>query len=165
MTDITLTHIPPQTVLGLRRRGRYQEQIPQMIMELFSYVEEHGIGVAGMPAFLCHETSHDEMMRAQEEGTADIEVAIPVAGLPAGAVPASKEGGGTITCYRLPGGPMATAVHKGPYETSESAYNALFRWISVHGKTITGPIREVYLNDPAEVGEEGALTEIFVPVG
>jgi len=30
---------------------------------------------------------------------------------------------------------------------------------------MTGPIREVYLNDPAGVGEEEILTEICVPVG
>jgi len=177
MTDITLTDIPLQTVLGLRRRGRYQEQIPQMMMELFTYVEEHGIEVAGMPAFLCHETSPDEVMRAMEEGTADIEIVVPITvpeeegeGGPApaplwGTVPASKEGEETITCYELPGGSMATAVHKGPYETCEPTYAALFRWISVHGKTITGPIREVYLNDPGEVAPEEILTEIYVPVG
>ena len=161
MPTITLTHIPAQTVLGLRRRGRYTEQIPKMFMELFSYVEEHGIRVAGMPTFVCHETSPAEVMRAEAEGTADIEVAVPVAGV----APTTREGGETITCYDLPGGPMATAVHKGPYEASESTYDELFAWIEAHGKTITGPIREVYLNDPAEVGEEETLTEIYVPVG
>jgi len=47
---------------------------------------------------------------------------------------------------------MATAVHKGPYEASEAIYNDLFAWVEAHGKTITGPIREVYLIDPAEEG-------------
>ncbi|WP_305791978.1 GyrI-like domain-containing protein [Methanococcoides sp. AM1] len=30
--------------------------------------------------------------------------------------------------------------------------------------TITGPTREVYLNDPAEVSPEEILTEIYAPV-
>jgi AraC family transcriptional regulator len=169
MTDITLTDIPPQTVLGLRRPGRYQELIPQMIMELFVFVEEHGIRGAGMPVFLCHETSPDEMMQAQEAGTADVEVALPVAATPAEMaalpVPVSKEGREIVTCYELPGGTMATAVHTGPYEECEPTYNDLFAWIKAHGRTITGPIREVYLNDPAEVAPEEILTEIYVPIG
>ena len=165
MTDIMIKDIPAQTVLGLRRRGRYQELIPQMIMELYTFVEEHGIEGAGMPTFLCHETSPEEVIQAMEAGTADVEVALPVAGPPAAPVVISKEGREIVTCYELPGGPMATAVHKGPYETSESTYNELFAWIEAHGRTITGPIREVYLNDPAEVGEEEILTEIYVPVG
>jgi len=161
MTDITITEIPPQTVIGIRRRGRYQEQIPAMMMELFTYVEENGIGIAGMPVFVCHETSPDEVMRAQEEGTADIEVVVPVAA----PVVTTGEGGSAITCYELPGATMAKAVHKGPYETCESTYNDLFAWISIHGREITGPIREVYLNDPGEVAAEDILTEIYVPVG
>ncbi|MBT8508725.1 hypothetical protein AZH53_09940 [Methanomicrobiaceae archaeon CYW5] len=185
MTDITIKDILPQTVLGLRRRGRYQELIPQMIMEIYVYVEAHGIEGAGMPTFLCHETSPEEVMQAMEAGTADVEVVVPIGvpepgpAAPASApvpvpaptpappagVPVSTEGGETIACYELPGGPMATAVHKGPYETSESTYNELFAWIEAHGRIITGPIREVYLNDPSEVGEEEILTEIYVPVG
>ena len=161
MTDITITEIPTQTVIGIRRRGRYQEQIPAMMMELFTYVAEHRIEVAGMPVFVCHETSPEEVMQAQEEGTADIEIAVPVAA----PVAIAGEGPNAVTCYELPGGTMATAVHKGPYETCEPTYNNLFAWISVHGKEITGPIREVYLNDPGEVAPEDILTEIYVPVG
>jgi len=48
-------------------------------MELFLYVEKKGIEIAGMPVFICHETTPEEAMRAAEEGNADIEVAIPVA--------------------------------------------------------------------------------------
>ena len=169
MTDITLTAVPAQTVLGLRRRGRYQELIPQMIMELYVFVKDHGIEVAGMPVFVCHETSPEEVMEAMEAGTADVEVALPVAATLAAlvAVPllASKEGGEIVSCYELPGGMMAKAVHRGPYETSEATYNDIFAWVEKHGRTITGPIREVYLNDPAEVAPEEILTEIYVPIG
>lgn len=160
MTDITITDIAPQTVLGMRRRGFYQEQIPAMIMELFLYVEQEGIEIAGMPVFICHETP-EEAVQAAEEGTADIEVAIPV---PA-PVPITPEGPEGMTCYDLPGGPMVKAVHRGPYDTSETTYNAVFAWLAAHGKEVAGPIREIYVNDPGDVAEEDILTEIFVPVG
>ncbi|KAF1076416.1 GyrI-like domain-containing protein [Methanogenium sp. MK-MG] len=161
MTDITLTDIAPQTVLGIRRRGFYQEQIPAMIMELFAYVEEKGIGISCMPVFVCHETTPEAAMRAAEEGNADIEVALPV---PA-SVAITAEGPDGITCYELPGGPMLKAIHKGPYGECESTYDDIFAWMAEHEKEVTGPIREVYVNDPAEVAEEDILTEIYVPVG
>ena len=160
MTDITITKVTPQTVLGIRRKGFYQEQIPQQIMELFQYVEQEGIEVAGMPVFVCHETSVEEALRAAEEGNADIEVAVPVA-----PVAITGESPDDIACYELPGGTMVKAIHKGPYETSEATYTEVFAWIGAHGKEISGPIREIYLNDPGEVAEEDILTEIYVPVG
>ncbi|GAH06344.1 unnamed protein product, partial [marine sediment metagenome] len=33
-----------------------------------------------------------------------------------------------------------------------------------NNKRIIGPIREVYLNDPREVGPEETITEIYVPI-
>ena len=49
-----------------------------MIMELFVYIEEKGIDIAGMPVFICHETSPEDAMQAAEEGNAYIKVAVPV---------------------------------------------------------------------------------------
>ena len=161
MTEITITEITPQTIIGLRRRGFYREEIPAMIMKLFLYAEDKGIEIMGMPVFICHETSPDEAMRAPEEGDADIEVAIPVA------APLVINGNGPkgMTCYTLPGGRMLRATHKGPYETLETTYNEIFAWMTEYSREVTGPIREVYPNDPREVAAEEILTEIYVPVG
>ena len=60
---------------------------------------------------------------------------------------------------------MAKIVHRGPYEECEPTYDRLFAWIARNGMSITGPIREAYLNDPREVPQEEILTEIYVPVG
>ena len=43
---------------------------------------------------------------------------------------------------------MAHVVHKGPYETCEPTYLALFTWIEENGLTICGPIREMYRTIP-----------------
>ena len=64
----------------------------------------------------------------------------------------------------LPGGHIAHVVHKGPYETCEPTYLALFAWIENKGLTICGPIREMYPNDPREVPPEEITTDIYVPV-
>jgi effector-binding domain-containing protein len=160
MTEITITDVAPQTVLGMRRRGFYQEEIPRMLMELFLYVEQEGIQIAGAPLFICHERTPEEAVQAAEEGTADIEVAIPVA---APLTPGEHAPEGAA-CYTLPGGTMVRAVHTGPYNTVENTYNEIFAWMAEHRTEVAGAIREAYLNDPSEVAEEELLTEILVPV-
>jgi AraC family transcriptional regulator len=156
MEEITVVEVPPQTVIGLRRRGRY-DQIPRMLMELVSFAMERGVQIVGPPVFLCHEATSEDVMRANEEGTADVEVAFPIQG--------TVEPEGTITPYTLPGGRMAKIIHRGPYDACEPAYARLFLWIEQNGQQITGPIREVYPNDPREVPEDEILTEIYAPIG
>ncbi len=59
---------------------------------------------------------------------------------------------------------MAKIIHKGPYEKCGPTYDKLFACLQQNGKTINGPIREVYLNDPHEVPPEEILTEIYAPI-
>jgi effector-binding domain-containing protein len=87
---------------------------------------------------------------------ADIEVAAPISD--------KIEETGEIKCYTLLGGKMAKIIHKGPYDKCEPTYEKIFAWIKKNGRNIVGPTREVYLNDPREVGLEEALTEIYVPI-
>ena len=149
--------VPDMAVLGIRKRGHYAV-IPELIMNVCVYAMERGIAITGPPIFVMHEQSAEEAMAADREGTADVEIAIPVTG------GAEGEGEGEVRSYTLPGGKMAKIVHKGPYEACEPTYNRLFAWIAGQGKTITGPMREVYLNDPHEVGPEEILTEIYAPI-
>ena len=107
------------------------------------------------PIFVCYETA-EEAMEADKTGTADVEVAAPIVEK----IEETEE----IKCYTLPGGKMAKIIHKGPYDKCETTYNKIFAWIDKNGKKIAGPIREVYLNDPREVGLEEALTEIYIPI-
>ena len=95
----------------------------------------------------------EESKKADEEGNADVTVAVPVSG--------KVEGTDEIKCYELPGGKMAKIVHKGPYQECESTYEKLFAWLGQSGKRIVGPTGEVYLNDPREVPPEEFLTEIY----
>ena len=50
----------------------------------------------------------------------------------------------------LPGGPVATTVHVGPYEDMEPAYEALASWIDARGGTPAGDAWEIYLTDAEE---------------
>ena len=69
-----------------------------------------------------------------------------------------------IAPLELPAAHAVSTVHRGPYAEVGPAYEALETWIAGHGLAHAGPPREVYLNDPRDVGEDRALTEIVMPV-
>lgn len=154
MNEVTVVQVKPQRVLGMRKRGTYAE-IGPMIVKVYEYAVAQQAGIQGRPTFICHETPK-QAMKANEESNADVEVAIPIA--------REVKGTGDVTCYELPGGPMARIVHKGPYEACAATYRRLFTWIAEQRKKITGPTREVYLNDPRKVPPEEILTEIYAPI-
>ena len=155
MEEITIVNVPPQQVVGIQKTGNYT-LIPGLLMQLAGYIMENNIQFAGMPTFVCHETSPECVKEANEKGTALVEVVWPVSG--------TVTGSGDIQVYTLPGGKMVRTVHRGPYETCEPTYLALFSWIEVHKLKISGFIREIYPNDPREVKPEEIITEILVPV-
>jgi AraC family transcriptional regulator len=154
MGEVNIRDIEPQLVVGMRKRGTYA-QIRPMITEIHRFIEASGARVAGPPTFICHETPK-EVVKANLQRNADVEVAIPVS--------REIEGMEEIACYELPGGPMAVITHTGPYERSATAYKRLFAWIAENHKKVAGPTREVYLNDPKKVPPEGLLIEIYAPV-
>ncbi len=89
------------------------------------------------------------------ETDGDIEICVPVASIIAG--------NSDVYGRELEGGPMATTVHRGPYEEIAPAYHTLTGWISEHGHEIAGPPREIYLNDPRTVPPEELLTRVGFP--
>lgn len=154
MGEVVVSDVAPQLVVGMRKKGTYA-QIRPMMLVLRDYIAAAGAEIVGPPAFICHETPKN-IVKANLLRTADVEVAIPIS--------KQIEDVEEITCYELPGGPMARIVHKGPYDRSAQAYKRLFAWIAENHKKIAGPTREVYLNDPQKVTPEELLTEIYAPV-
>ncbi|WP_226990736.1 GyrI-like domain-containing protein [Methanosarcina acetivorans] len=154
MSEVTIVELSPQLVLGIRKTGAYRE-IPVMLHRICEFAVRKNIPITAYPVFLWHETTVEEAQKADEEENADIEVAFPISDF------VEMTGNEEIRAYELPGGKMAKIVHKGPYEESILTYEKLFSWITENGKRITGPVREVYLNDPREVQPEEILTEIY----
>jgi AraC family transcriptional regulator len=154
MSEVSVSNVEPQLVVGMRKRGTYA-QIDPMIAILHKYIEACGARVAGPPTFVCHETPK-EVVKANLRRNADVEVAIPVS--------TEIESTDEIACYELPGGPMAKITHKGPPERTASAYKKLFAWIAENHRKVSGPTREVYLNDPRKVHPEELLIEIYAPI-
>ena len=71
-----------------------------------------------------------------------IQVCLPLA------VPAS--GQGDVLAGALPAGPVAVAVHGGPYDQLSETYAALERWIETNGLRTAGAPWESYVTDPGE---------------
>jgi AraC family transcriptional regulator len=153
--EISIVNVKPQLVLGMRKRGPYRN-IGIMIPQLCQFAAQNGIQMIGPPMYICHELSAEEAVKADKEGNADVEVAVPIA--------MCGEETEEITCYELPAAKMAKIVHKGPYQEETATYEKLFAWLAKNNKTIVAPFREIYLNDPHEVSEEELLIEIYAPI-
>jgi effector-binding domain-containing protein len=155
MEEIAIVEVAAQQVLGIKKTGTYA-LIPELLMKVYEYSVKKKLVITGPPIFICHEISPEAVMEANTKGTARVEVAWPVSGTTKG----TKE----MKVYVLAGGKMAHIIHYGPYESCEPAYLKLVAWIKEKGLMISGPIREVYPNDPRVVPPEKIITEIFVPV-
>jgi effector-binding domain-containing protein len=73
-------------------------------------------------------------------------------------------GEGRVEPVLLPGGEVAVACHVGPYETLSETYGVMQRWIAEHGRSSSGPMWEVYLDDPSVVPVEQLRTEVVIPL-
>jgi len=155
MADVTVVDVRAQKVLGMCRRGRYR-QMSDMIPTIFQFAQEKGAKIVGRPIFVCHEQNAEEAVKADKEGNADVEVAVPVSG--------EVQGTDDVMAYELPGGRMARIVHQGPYEAAGPSYEKLFAWLKENGREITGPTREVYVSDPRTTPPDQLITEIYAPL-
>jgi len=116
MEEVTVVDVKPQLVAGIRKKGYYRE-IAELLPKLYGYATTKGAKFTAPPIFVCHETP-EEAMETDKTGTADIEVAAPIA--------EKIEETEKIKCYTLPGGKMAKIIHKGPYDKCEPTYNKIF---------------------------------------
>lgn len=73
-------------------------------------------------------------------------------------------GAGRAVPTELPGGAVAVGWHVGPYDRLGETYRALEVWIAEQGRTIAGPMWEVYWTDPDTAPPEEWRTEIVIPV-
>jgi DNA-binding transcriptional MerR regulator len=65
----------------------------------------------------------------------------------------------------LPGGRFARATHVGPFDQISLTAHAVLAWAAEHGHALRGPLREVYLSDPARTEPERLITQVMIPLG
>ncbi|MFB4278187.1 MerR family transcriptional regulator [Nonomuraea sp. MTCD27] len=70
--------------------------------------------------------------------------------------------GGGLELRVLPGGTFACATHVGPYEHISLTAHAVLAWCAERRHVVRGPLREVYVSDPAVTSPEELVTHLMV---
>lgn len=128
-----LTAVPMLSVRLRPARHELAAAIAEGVGKTYVLSQKAGLALAGHPFTRYHSTG---------PGLFSIEVGIPLA--------ASATGEGEVGAGFLPGGPVAAAVHAGPYEQLGETYAALERWMEANGHRSAGAPWELYTTDPAE---------------
>jgi AraC family transcriptional regulator len=151
LQSIVRKDIAPQPVLFIRRRiaaHEVQPALAECFGKLYGYATQKGLPIAGFP--LCRYVSTGV-------GLWTIEPGVPLA--------APAPGEGEMQAGELPGGPVAFAVHTGPYDELGMSNAAVERWIEANGHRVGGAPWEWYVNDPGEHPNPADWrTEIYWPL-
>ncbi|MDD3112311.1 MAG: GyrI-like domain-containing protein [Methanofollis liminatans] len=156
LTEWTVKEIAPLRVISARAKGTYAEVTGSLIEVLCWEIaspenRNAGVKVSGTVISICYAGDGDG-------SDCDVEVALPVTGAVTVRDPA-------VGVRVLPGCRALSVLYRGPYENLPLAHRQVREYLDAHGLGQTGPEREVYLNDPAEIAAEDLMTEIQYPVG
>ena len=155
MSEPSVKDVPGVRVLSKRDKGPIGATIGRLIGELMAAVtapENQASYVKIVGPFMT--IYHDDEYRERD---ADLEVAVPVTGKVTLSDPA-------LEVKNLPGRRVAYLVHKGSYETIGPAYAKLYEYVVREGYGLSGPMMDLYLNDPNTVAPGEVLTEIQAPI-
>lgn len=144
--------VPPQLIAATRLHtslAKVGNDIGVGFARLVPALGHAGVEPAGPPLIVYH-----DIIDEQTDG--DIEICIPIQ--------AAFAGSDHTYSRELEGGSVATTVHHGRYEEIAPAYHTLTGWISEQGHEITGPPREIYLNDPQTVAPDDLRTRVEFPI-
>lgn len=140
-----------QPILFIRRRVA-QTQLKDMFGEcfgkLFMHGHQAGLPIAGWP-----------LARYVSTGTGlwTVDAAMPLA--------APAQSSGEMTAGELQAGPVAFAVHSGPYEQLGETHVAIERWMEANAFRPQGAPWEWYVSDPADHPDpKDWKTEVYWPL-
>lgn len=142
--EVSIQNVPERWILSTRQRMS-MEEYGRYFGTLYERVAREHIDVDGttISIYYDEEFNHEDT---------DVEVALGVKN-PRQATRA------------IPGGRMATTVHRGPYSSLSDAYGALTRWIAGNGYEAAGAPYEIYRRTQFDhLPPEQWETEIFFPV-
>ncbi|MEW1844688.1 MerR family transcriptional regulator [Nonomuraea angiospora] len=72
------------------------------------------------------------------------------------------EGGGGAPVRVLAGGRFACATHVGPYDQMSLTAHAVLAWCGERQVAVRGPMREVYVSDPAVTSPDCLVTQLMI---
>jgi effector-binding domain-containing protein len=91
-----------------------------------------------------------------KEDGADVEVAIPITGR------VSLDPKFEVKTWEPHS--VVSLIHKGPYQRVGEAWGRMGRHLAENSVRVIAPMRELYLNDPANTPESELLTELQAPI-
>ena len=155
MSEPIIKETQPVRVLSKREKGTYEETIGKLIVDLMGTIQSpenqnNFVKITGPFITIYHDDDY------LEEG-ADLEVAVPITGKVSVEDP-------KIEIRNLKPLKVASLVHKGSYESIGEGYEKILGFIRDSRLEITGPMMDLYLNDPNTVKPKDILTEIQIPI-
>jgi effector-binding domain-containing protein len=148
---ITVKTLRPQPIATIRATALFAAigaTLGQVLPEVFAYVVAQGQRPVGPPF---------SRYLGERGETVELEAGVPV--------DEPVAGDGRVQAGELPGGPVATIWHIGPYDTLRVTYAVLATWMAAEGRAAGGPTWEVYWTDPQEVLDPAEWkTEIICPL-
>jgi DNA-binding transcriptional MerR regulator len=134
--EVIIRDVRPQRMAALRQVvPSTGKPITAIFDEVEAYVKRHEARAAASPLMIYHDTEY-------RETDLDVEVAVPLTHAVAG--------NERITVREIAGGQMACSVYTGDYDKTHEVLHAMLMWTGMHGYTITGSLREVYLRFGAD---------------
>jgi len=151
--DVKIKDINSMTVAFINVKSDFS-QIPLTFQKLYGWIAQKGYEPIGPSIAIYYnipgEVPDDQLsweLRSQLSG--DIAEVEP-----------DTEG---LGIKKLDAVKMATTIYKGSYENIEPVYVALNAWVATNNYEVSGPVEELYYNDPRISGEE-PITEIRFPI-
>ncbi len=142
--------VEPTSVAAIENTGPYTE-FGKAMGELYYCIMQRQIKPIGAPMGIYYNSPAETKPESLK-----YDVCIPVS-------PDSK-GDKLVAVKTLAGGEVASTVHVGAYDKLSQTYEKFGKWIVEQGYMISGPAREIYLNDPSVVANDSLKTEIQFPV-
>jgi effector-binding domain-containing protein len=150
--DVMTREVPAQQVAALRLHTSMQtigHDIAAGFNKVDTAMEVVGVRQFGRPFIVFHG-------RIDDVTGGDIEICSPVV--------TPFHGVEEVYGAEIPGGTIASTIHRGSYDDIAGAYAAVIMWIDEHGLEPAGSPREYYLNDLGTTKPEDLLTEIAFPI-
>jgi effector-binding domain-containing protein len=145
-----LVTLAPRLVLVMRFRSTAAE-LPRGFFHRYALMTRHALGQGQSPA-----SPPFAMYENNDGNAADVEAGFTI--------DSGIESDGGMMVKHLPGGTVASLVHRGPYADIEPSYFQLLEWMHENGLQRAGRFMEVYLNSPIDTSDDELLTQIMVPV-
>ena len=148
---VSRKQLTPCPALVIRRQtsaADIAKTLSEILPRVFQHAVKQGIAFAGPPF-----TRYVEM----GIGLLTVEAGMSIA------APSTDEG--DILSVELPGGPVASAIHMGPYDQLPRTHAEVERWIAETGARRAGAPWEVYITDPGDVPDpKDWQTEVIYPL-